>query len=164
MIQMSPLRSSPGTLWRKTIWRPSGDQAGCELWRSPPVSTVRPLPSALITAICSTSLVPAVPTRKATREPSGDHDACASSTPGVAVSGASPEPSGATVSRSRPLERTMRPSAPANDAAAGAATTSPSATIVETSVRRMGHRLRGCCASLPANFTRRSRASPTVVA
>ena len=68
MIQTSPLRLTPGTLRRKTIWRPSGDHEGCVLWWSPLVTTVRPLPSAFITAICSTSLVPAVPTRKATRD------------------------------------------------------------------------------------------------
>ena len=120
MIQMSPLRSSPGTLRRKTIWRPSGDQ-----------------PAGVVAIAARQDGAPAAvgvhhrdlqhvagaggPTRKATREPPGDHDACASSTPGVAVSGGSAEPSGRTVSRSRPLERTMRRSAPANAAAAGAA-------------------------------------------
>ena len=98
---------------------------------------MRPLPSAFITATCSTSLVPAVPTRKATREPSGDHEACASSTPGVAVSACSEDPSGRTVSRSRPLEKTTRPSPPANDPAPGAAASEPRTTIVETSARRM---------------------------
>ena len=79
------------------ILRPSGDHAGWVLWWSPLVMTVRPLPSVFITAICSTSLVPAVPTRNATRPPSGDQAACASSTPGVLVSGPTPLPSGMTV-------------------------------------------------------------------
>ena len=82
--------------------------------------TVRPLPSAFITAICSTSLSGG-PDAEATREPSGDHEACASSTPGVVVSGASPEPSGKTVAGRRRW-RDDAPVGAGNDAAAGAPT------------------------------------------